>query len=373
VIPIVVFADATDDSQPLSKEPKPMAPSFIRAIRSSSVRQRQVLLVASFLACFYFITHWSPHSVSVSLGHAPLSTPLSPFSVVLPESKYAYAAFLAAPQQESDVDADDNYFVATRMLAYQLLHDPVTRTKQSIPFLVAVTDEVTQRKRDRLAADGAVVVPVEKISFSWIHPSRRRWRDVLTKLRLFQLTQYERIFFLDSDMLIVKCMDAIFADAASVLALNANRTERMKADEGPQPTSYVFAGVSGQGGYDHPWPPRKGRAVNAGFILFQPSMDLFHHYMTVAAIEGRFDSKYPEQNLWNYVHRREGNMPWAQLTATWNVNWPTMNDYNNGVASLHAKFWDAEAEIRDLLLRSRWKMEGSAEARDEVASLASIL
>jgi alpha-N-acetylglucosamine transferase len=195
----------------------------------------------------------------------------------------------------------------------------------------------------------------------------------LTKLRLFQWTQYERIFLFDSDMLIVKCMDAIFADTASVLALNANRTERMKADEGPQPTSYVFAGVSGQGGYDHPWPPRKGRGVNAGFILFQPSMDLFHHYMTVAAIEGRFDSKYPEQNLWNYVHRRGGNMPWAQLTTTWNVNWPTMNDYNNGVASLHAKFWDAEADIRDLLLRSRWKMEGSAEARDEMASLASIL
>jgi len=343
-----------------------MAPSFINTIRSKSALQ-QVLLVATFLVCFYFITHWSSHSISVPPERAPLSTS----SVVLPESKYAYAAFLAAPEQESNVDTDDHYFVATRMLAYQLLHDPATRTKQSIPFLVAVTDEVTQRKRDRLAADGAVILPVEKISFSWILASRNRWRDVLSKLRLFQLTQYERIFFLDSDMLIVKCMDGIFADPASVLALNANKTER--TDEGPQPTSYVFAGVSGQGGYDHPWPPRKGRAVNAGFILFQPSIDLFNHYMTVAAIEGRFDPKYPEQNLWNYVHRREGNMPWAQLTPTWNVNWPTMNDYNNGAASLHAKFWDAgpEAELRDLLLRSRWKMEGSGEARDEIVGTTS--
>lgn len=232
--------------------------------------------------------------------------------------------------------------------------------------MVLVTEEVKQSKRDRLAADGATIVPVSRISFPWIQASRNRWRDVLSKLHLFDMTQYRRILFMDSDMLIVKPLDSIFSDPAAQVQQNKKMANKTAADEGTQPSEYVFAGVSGQGGYNHPYPPRAGNAANAGFILIRPSRDLFDHYMTVASIEGRFDSKYPEQNLWIYVHRRDGNMPWQQLNTTWNVNWATMNDYKNGVASLHTKWWSPgpENDMRDLALKMKWKMEGSSEARD---------
>ena len=288
----------------------------------------------------------------------------------LPKHEYAYAAFLAEPEEPSENDDDDKYFVATRMLIYQLLHDPATRTNNSIPFLVLVTEDIPDRKRQRLIADGATIVPVSKISFDWIQASRKRWRDVMAKLHLFNLTQYQRILFLDSDILVVKRMDGIFEDPAARVQHNRNKPENAPVDEGVQPATYVFAGVSGQGGYDHPYPGRKGRAANAGFILLQPSKDLFQYYLKVAAIPDRFDSKYPEQNLWIYLHRREGNMPWQQLDPTWNVNWATMNDYKHGVASLHTKWWSPgpEQALRDIALSMRWKMEGSGEARDALRS-----
>lgn len=46
-------------------------------------------------------------------------------------SKNAFALFLVPPHgagKESDDMNDDDYFVATRMLVYQLLYDPSTRT-----------------------------------------------------------------------------------------------------------------------------------------------------------------------------------------------------------------------------------------------------
>ena len=38
----------------------------------------------------------------------------------LPESRYAFATLLTAPEKESDNKDDDRYFIATRMPAYQL-------------------------------------------------------------------------------------------------------------------------------------------------------------------------------------------------------------------------------------------------------------
>jgi hypothetical protein len=60
----------------------------------------------------------------------------------LPSTNYAFSAFLAAPTTETQNDDDDLYFVGTRMMIYQLLHDPTTRTNNSYPFVVLVTADV---------------------------------------------------------------------------------------------------------------------------------------------------------------------------------------------------------------------------------------
>ena len=275
--------------------------------------------------------------------------------------KLAYATFLNAPDTEPEDDNDDNYFVSTRMLIYQLLHDPSTRSNNSIPVVVVVTSAVTQRKRDRFIKDGARVIEVSSLKSSWIKPKARRWKDQLTKLRMYEaLTDYDRVLYLDSDTVVTRPMDTIFSDPAAEESPFQDIKSETKDDEAPPPTTYVFAGNSGSGGQDHPYPPPKGKYLNGGFILFKPSKALFDHYISIANIKGRFDATYAEQSLLNYAHRRDGNLPWKQLHFDWNINWANYNDYKQGVASLHVKFWDDsnDRELRDYLMRCRGRMEG---------------
>ncbi|KAK3176675.1 hypothetical protein OEA41_008000 [Lepraria neglecta] len=107
---------------------------------------------------------------------------------------------------------EDEYFVGTRVLAYQLLHAPNTCTNSSIDFVVLATPDIPKSKLDRLRKDGATVKVVEKIHEKWMKPGLVRWRDMLSKLHMWKLVEYEKALFLDADMLIAKRMDGIFTD-----------------------------------------------------------------------------------------------------------------------------------------------------------------
>jgi alpha-N-acetylglucosamine transferase len=88
------------------------------------------------------------------------------------QPKYAFATLLAGAT--SDGNVSDPYFVATRMLTYQLLHAYQTRSRQHIPFLVAVLPDYDPGKRTRLRLDGATVVEVEPIDNRWATPDEDR-------------------------------------------------------------------------------------------------------------------------------------------------------------------------------------------------------
>ena len=290
-------------------------------------------------------------------------------------SKYAYVTFLSGTVADAaDQDySHDNYFVATRLLCYQLLHAPETRTNQSIPFLVLVTEDVPQDKQDRLVQDGAIVVPVGYIRQDWIHAMHGKWNDVLSKLHMWELTQYDLVLFLDVDTILTRPLDPIFDDPAAALAPTSSNQAALLADEAPLPDAYAFAGVP-EMNHEHAYPPSDAHGdfpnvnyLNAGFFLFRPSRALFAYYLSVLALPDRFDSNFPEQNLFNYAHRRDGNMPWRALDPRWNIHYPSIADLEGGVASLHDKWWAPEhAEMEPFLRSLRWRMEGFYEGVDVV-------
>ncbi|KAK3942117.1 glycosyltransferase [Diplogelasinospora grovesii] len=110
------------------------------------------------------------------------------------------------------------------------------------------------------------------------------------------------------------------------------------ANEPPLPSDYGFASRPDTFGPDHAAPPEERDYLNAGFYVFQPSSLLFEYYMGLFHIENRFNGGFPEQDLFNYAHRRSSNMPWRSLQWTWNVNHSTVRDYEAGVKSFHAKY-----------------------------------
>lgn len=68
----------------------------------------------------------------------------------------------------------------------------------------------------------------------------------------------------------------------------------------------------------------------------------------------RYYAAFPDQDLLNYAHRDEGNMPWARLKWGWNANWATSRDIEAGAKSVHAKFWEGEPGSDDSLDRE-WR------------------
>ncbi|EME88017.1 glycosyltransferase family 8 protein [Pseudocercospora fijiensis CIRAD86] len=317
------------------------------------------------------------HDVTEHIAIRPTAN-LDASQIAKPASKHAYATFLASSAGERDDEniSEDKYFVATRILAYQtlfnsIIHAPETRTRNEIPFIVLVNEGVSEAKRERLRRDGAIIWEADPVDPKWIKTEVSTWQAVLTKLRLWELTQFERICFLDGDTVLTRNIDDVFEDPAVSTMQTGTKGSAIREDEAQQPRQYVFAGVPEMMTVHH-YPPSQDahdypnfNYLNAGFFVFEPSMELLAYYISLTDTPGRFEPELPEQNLLNYAHRRNGNMPWIQLDTKWNMHYPTVQDLEGGVATLHEKWWEPMyADLRPYLESWRWRMEGFYEGRD---------
>jgi alpha-N-acetylglucosamine transferase len=302
--------------------------------------QRPIVQSLFLLACLLmFLTYTRYHVYSRILSpNAPPSTKsINPPGDPEPH-KYAFATFLGAPTQTTSLnDEDDPYFMNIRQLVYKLLHSG-KRTLQ-IPFLVLCTSAVSASKRTRLEADGATIIKVEDITSSAIVNEEPRWRDALTKLRLFELTSYSKICYLDADIFVATLdLHEIFSDALTPLQRTLSNPSALREDEAPLPETYLMAGHN-----DKQIPTY----MNAGFFIFHPSVEIFNHYLSLLDKGSRFEIKgYVEQGIFNYAHRLSGNMPWTELPQEW---YGKMH---------HDKYWKCEEEegcpFGDYVVGDKW-------------------
>ncbi|KAH7348499.1 nucleotide-diphospho-sugar transferase [Rhexocercosporidium sp. MPI-PUGE-AT-0058] len=265
------------------------------------------------------------------------------------DGKHAFATILVPPPNNiSEPHKVDPYFTSARMLNYQLRHSNGTRSKKEFPFLVMVSSNIVPWKRKVLEREGATVVFAKRIfsGTEWIEPMAERWNDVMLKLRLFELIDYDKILFLDADSYLLKPLDRIFRDPSTRPIKTSIAEKEVRPDEAPLPEKYLLTTNPEILHTTHPWPPHPWPRFNAGFFLFQPSTTLFYYYTSLLALKDRFDSTYPKHNLLNYAHREWDNMPWAHLKPGWNVNLPNINDVNKGVRSVHAKLWTESDDLQ---------------------------
>ncbi|KAL2111891.1 hypothetical protein VUR80DRAFT_9102 [Thermomyces stellatus] len=335
-----------------------------------TVRRCRAALLLVFLAL-----------TSLFVWRCPRQRPYSPFyGLVDPvdtSSRFAIATFLGSDTARKD---EDKYFVACRLLTYQLLYSNETRIRDElrdrIDWVVTVTADVAPWKRKQLEADGAKVVELEHVPLRWwIKTGVSRWKDQFTKLRILLWTEYSRVLFLDADTLLQGPLDGIFFTRDSILPAKTDFRYR-KGDEADLPAEYVFLAAPDHqftGKRKHAVPPdgkETTGSLSAGFWLAAPSRELYAYLMSVMAHYYRFDPKTMEQSLLNYAFRRcdttaeekeasgecppgrrPGPMPWRELDWRWSTTWPSMDDARAGVVSLHEKLWKAGPKG----LRKRWR------------------
>lgn len=315
----------------------------------TSLAHRLLLLSAVSIICIYFFVTMGPTETgryaSDLLSNTKTNLGLQDASATTGnEERLAYMTLITgtmADKSETDINADP-YFVATRLLGYQLMHHNATKSQRNIPFVVLVTEDVPQARKDRLAQDGAIVVEVEYVfTPEWVVGEMPQWKDLMTKLRAWQLTEYSRALFLDGDMILNKCLDGIFDDPRAQFVDSLPETSSMS--EEPVPSQYLLATMA-EANPNHAYPPTAANNdykdpdyFNAGFFLFGTSEDMFDYYTELLEHDNIFDPKYVEQNLLNYAHRQDGRMPWQHVETQWNIRFPNMKDKDGGAHSFHDK------------------------------------
>jgi len=362
-------------------------PSSFSSSPSVSLRSKPIILSLTALLIITIFLIWTPLpngcdpysdrlvcKVTDKAKHVLPSTHANkwrPTELKHVKSKYAFATFLAGTK---DAGADDPFFVGVRLLTYQLLHanDTASRDK-SIPLIVLVTKNVSDDKRVRLQKDGAIVVEAEWVDPKWVVTKNVGWKDVMTKLRLWELTQFERICQLDGDTVLTRPLDGVFLDPAVQSQTTLEKPEETKSDEGTMPTTYSFASFP-EMKQEHDYPPTEENHdfpninyLNAGFFVFKPSLEILRYYFSLLETPDRFSPGLPEQNLFNYAHRPQGNMPWTTVENTWNLHMALSTDIEGGVASVHSKWWSPlDKKMLPWLAARRWRMEGYFEAMDKL-------
>ncbi|CAD6566562.1 MAG: hypothetical protein TREMPRED_002737, partial [Tremellales sp. Tagirdzhanova-0007] len=178
-------------------------------------------------------------------------------------------------------------------------------------FVVLTTPHIPLGLEEQLRREGATVERRELIRGmpGELDPyGSEQWKDQYSKLHVFNLTMYERILFLDSDMVINQPMQGIWEDQAA----------------------WPKSGLASTGGnnFDHPTPPLNDRDdFNGGFWLVRPSADLFE---TLLKVRG-YNDWDKEQGLMNKFFNSKAQHPWEKLDHVWNVNYPNGADIDYGV------------------------------------------
>jgi inositol 3-alpha-galactosyltransferase len=195
-----------------------------------------------------------------------------------------------------------------------------------------------------------------------------RFRDTWTKLRVFQMYGWDRLCWLDADMLVFKNVDAVFdtemgpeSERGRWIAANhvcvCNLDHDSWAPETWKPENCAF------NGFEHPAAlaeappvPKSGtgkdthRLLNGGLFLFDPSKELWEEMLnTLNTDDSINDFMFPDQDFLAYFFLdRWKPLPWYyNALKTWRYWHPKLwRDEEVGI--LHYivdKPWNSRVEI----------------------------
>ncbi|BFZ55245.1 hypothetical protein PYCC9005_002285 [Savitreella phatthalungensis] len=276
---------------------------------------------------------------------------------VEPVERYAYSTLLSSHLEDDSDEAieADIFILLVRLLSYQILHNPDTRTRRGIPFVVNILPTVPDKVALLLEKEGAIVRRIEPIMpRTWQSaPADKRWSDQYAKLNWFNMTEYDKVLYLDTDMLLTKSLDGIWNETETAVRLTREALiedtaeEGIRPDEPEPPFSYMFASVGEQytRNRQHPEPTTMDTNLQGGFWMLRPDAELFDYAMTMLEVAGphgdmqaRFNTGFMEMGLLNYMFRSRGPMPRRVFKpGKWSCNWINDDDVKNGCAALHDK------------------------------------
>ncbi|CZT15730.1 uncharacterized protein RCC_01564 [Ramularia collo-cygni] len=225
-----------------------------------------------------------------------------------------------------DSSLHDPYFLAAQQLAYRLLWDPRSKSAKH-PLTVFVAPFISDEQRDLLQAAGALVKELDLVPWHPAVATYARWRDLFSKLNMWEQTDFSRITFLDLDTFPVENIDAIFDNAKSQKC----NPELLPVEDKPaekEICDYTFTGTEVPG----------YKEINVGVMVFNPNKAMHTRLMREYVNTEKYDSKMAEQAFLSFAYRTDGPFPAAFVDRTWNGFFP-QHDEEGKLKIIHEKLW----------------------------------
>ncbi|KAH9944519.1 nucleotide-diphospho-sugar transferase [Epithele typhae] len=194
------------------------------------------------------------------------------------------------------------------------------------PLVVMATPSLSVEARAALKGRGIIVRDVETLrpddGKHTLDAADVRFGDTWTKLRAFELVEYERVVLIDADMILRRPMDELFdfpledgwIAAAHVCACNPRKLQHYPTDWVPE--NCAHNAVQGPHGAppspSAPNAPRPHRQLNSGTVVLQPSLDALGaiaHLIAASPLVPTF--AFPDQDVLSHHYAgRWAALPW---------------------------------------------------------------
>lgn len=249
--------------------------------------------------------------------------------------QFAFATYLSTRNNS----VHDPYFLSAQQLVYRLLWDPKSRSTRH-PVVVFVAPFIPQEQRDLLRAEGAIVRELELVP--WDPPPHEdgsifpfaRWKDLFSKLNIWNQTDFGRVLFLDLDAFPVQNLDGIFDE--SVSPRQHCNPALLPPEDKPHEAEicdYVWAGYENWG------------EINVGVVVLEPNKYMHARLLRESQDTTKFDNKMAEQAFLNYAFGGAGPFPPSHFGHEWNGYYPKETD--KGLLKIvHEKLWAPGEEIK---------------------------
>ncbi|KIM24984.1 glycosyltransferase family 8 protein [Serendipita vermifera MAFF 305830] len=227
-----------------------------------------------------------------------------------------------------------------------VLHHSLQAVEAKYPLIVLVTPTLPEEALQILTQSRIETKQVELLLLpeSRYEQSKTevRFADVWTKIRVFGLEEYEKIVFLDSDMLVRRNMDEIFDYPISPNQIAATVPENCGYSQPDYPACLQHLDLSAP-------KPRPYSLLNSGMFLCRPSRDLMKRMRKMLDTSPRIANwKLCDQDLIGTFFGGGGEEPegWGDITKDEIGDpWMRVPYYYNALRTMrnkHSSFWRDE-------------------------------